>query len=373
MYSFVSLFIYIVFLVVGSYTVSCLYSCDTHAIYLLKWHRTNTDMSTFPFSLHGDHIFGLPGLLLSLQVAAKLAMVQKGKRASRHIVEIYGPVGLYNFIASTLSLSCSELKWLTVEVYELKGGLTQHWQHPGGLRNYSEFRHRGLIRKEILPNDDGTWTISKATEIETEKDVLLSRNSEPLGEYVYAAEVQHVPKVQSFGYVIREPRTQPWHIDKDKAVAAGVLPGKKYKLLKCGFSVLSDDESKMVQPEDVLLGDRNLPRSVAFLGDCCSVPKPMLDLCQEVDLLVHEATFLESDEGNRVEFGGHSTATQAARVANTVQAKCLVLNHIASGSFFRNAEMAIVQEARNAVNSSTKVQLGYDHLEVMIPRKGWSW
>jgi ribonuclease BN (tRNA processing enzyme) len=317
--------------------------------------------------LHGDHIFGLPGLLLSLQVAAKLT-----KESSRQVVQVYGPVGIYNYIASSLSLTSSELTWLSVQVFELQGG-SKRWQHPGSTRIYNEFRHRGLERNILPQNEDGTWTLSTATEIESETDAMASVSSEPAGEYIYAAEVQHVPKLQCFGYVIREPNSQPWKIDKDKAIAAGVRPGRKYKLLKCGFTVMSDDGSKEVQPSEVVLGERSPPRSVALLGDCYHVPSPMLKLCEKVDVLVHEATFLEDDKGLKVDFGGHSTAAQAARVADAVQAKCLFLNHIAGGSFDRTSEQAIVAEAMRATKGPTKVQLTYDHLELQLPRTGLPW
>jgi ribonuclease Z len=314
--------------------------------------------------LHGDHIFGLPGLLLSLQVAAKTT-----SDISRQVVQVYGPVGIFNYIAMTLSLSCAELTWLTVEVYELQGGL-KRWQHPGGPRTYPEFRHRGLIRREIPQNENGTWTISTAKEITCESDVFKSYSGEPVGEYIYAAEVQHVPKLQTFGYVFREPSTLPWNIDKDKAVAVGVKPSQKFKLLKSGFAVRSDDGSREVQPSEVLKGERAVSRAVALIGDCCYIPPPMLELCRNVDVLVHEATFLEGDKGRKVDFGGHSTAAQAGKVADEVAAKSLLLNHIASGSFFRGAEAAIVDEAKSAVKGSTKVQLSYDHLELLLPRTG---
>ena len=282
---------------------------------------------------------------------------------------MYGPVGIYNFIAMTLSLSASELTWLNVQVFELQGG-SKRWQHPGTTRTYTEFRHRGLERKSIPQNEDGTWTISKPLEIDSEEDVLKSRSSDPEGEYISAAEVHHVPKLQCFGYVVREPMTQPWRIDKDKAIAAGVRPGKKFKLLKSGFPVMSDDGSREVQPSEVLVGERTPARSLAILGDCYNVPGPMRELCEKVDVLVHEATFLEADHGAKVDNGGHSTAAQAARVASAVQAKCLFVNHIASGSVYRSAEREIVNEAESAVTGSTLVQLSYDHMELQLPRSG---
>lgn len=298
-------------------------------------------------------------------MAAKLS-----QEPSRQVVQVYGPVGIYNYIAMSLSLSFAELNWLHLQVFELHGREPRRWHHPGAMRTFNEFRHRGLERKAIPQNDDGTWTISTATEIKTKEDALNLPNNEPVGEYIHAAEVQHLPKLQCLGYSIREPFTLPWRIDKDKAIAAGVKPGKKYKLLKSGFPVVSDDGTRQVEPSEVLIGERTPSRSVAILGDCFKVAAPMRKLCENIDVLIHEATFLESDKGHRVDFGGHSTAAQAAHVADAVKAKCLLLNHIASSATFRATEEDIVREAENALKGRTKVQLTYDHLELQIPRSG---
>lgn len=85
--------------------------------------------------LHGDHVFGLPGLLLNLQIAGINATKQRA-------VEIYGPVGLYNYIATALSLTGTELRRLVVEVYELHGGTQRSMRYAGNRKNFPEFHHR---------------------------------------------------------------------------------------------------------------------------------------------------------------------------------------------------------------------------------------
>jgi len=327
--------------------------------------------------MHGDHIFGLPGLLLGLQMVVKARTPPKRKwnRNSRPeekmLVQIYGPVGLYNFIATSLSLSSTELKHLTVEVHEFQGG-SLRLKHPGAIRNYGEFRHQGLVRKGVPQNDDGTWTVSEATEILTPEDAERY-NSDPHGVYVTAAELHHVPKLQCFGYVVREPTTQPRSLDVDSAIALGVKPGEKYKILKSGFPVMSDDDSREVQPDEVLVGETPTPRSLALFGDCCGVPGRMRELCRGVDVLVHEATIKGTDTGNRVDFGGHSTPAMAGRVADEVNAKVLVLNHLSPTSRFRAAERALAREAEQCISGRTKVQVAYDHLELLVPRSGFPW
>lgn len=61
--------------------------------------------------LHGDHFFGLPGLLCTISL-------QSGSTVTRQPMEIYGPVGLRDFIWRTMDLSHTELVFPYV-VHEL--------------------------------------------------------------------------------------------------------------------------------------------------------------------------------------------------------------------------------------------------------------
>lgn len=70
--------------------------------------------------MHGDHIFGLPGMLLSFlsfihssqDAAAAAAMAAGGAEAGgagagaarTHTLRVFGPEGLYNYVAMTLRL-----------------------------------------------------------------------------------------------------------------------------------------------------------------------------------------------------------------------------------------------------------------------------
>ncbi|XP_037803491.1 zinc phosphodiesterase ELAC protein 1-like [Penaeus monodon] len=57
--------------------------------------------------LHGDHMFGLPGLLCTISSQFGLTEEQLEKEVPR--VDIYGPKGLRRFIYTALSLSRSPL------------------------------------------------------------------------------------------------------------------------------------------------------------------------------------------------------------------------------------------------------------------------
>jgi hypothetical protein len=101
--------------------------------------------------LHGDHVFGLVPVILGIMVSHKVTMsnpTKKVKHQREHngelpTLEIYGPPGLYNYIAMVLSLSCSKVNYLNIHVIELVGGknergpprLTRGRSGGGVLRN----------------------------------------------------------------------------------------------------------------------------------------------------------------------------------------------------------------------------------------------
>jgi ribonuclease Z len=81
-----------------------------------------------------------------------------------------------------------------------------------------------------------------------------------------------------------------------------------------------------------LVKDYALPilplRSYAFCSDTCFEPK-IAGYIQNPTLLYHESTFMELDAA-RAEVTFHSTAKQAAQMANLLKAKSLLLGHFSS-------------------------------------------
>jgi ribonuclease BN (tRNA processing enzyme) len=116
----------------------------------------------FAAHLHGDHVFGLPGFLLNLQVSSLNAN-------KAHAIEIYGPVGLYNYIATSLSLTNTELRKLTVEVYELHGGTQRSMRYAANRKTFAEFHHKvrvvpsqsSAVKAHVLVSFCSTLAVSR--------------------------------------------------------------------------------------------------------------------------------------------------------------------------------------------------------------------
>lgn len=179
---------------------------------------------------------------------------------------------------------------MKIEVHELIGSkIKAHWKSKGIHGNLPQFRNNNITRKTIERGEDGTWTLREFDEISRDTPV-----NNPHNIRISAAELHHVPYVQTMGYVIEE-EPPAFRVDTERAIALGVKPGRKYNALKNGFPVMNDEGTREVQPEEVLYNNGKKARKIAVLGDLCDVPPPMARLCQNADVVVHEATLLESD------------------------------------------------------------------------------
>jgi ribonuclease Z len=76
--------------------------------------------------------------------------------------------------------------------------------------------------------------------------------------------------------------------------------------------------------------ERKTGKTFVYTGDTAPVDD-LADFSQNVDLLVHEATYLEKNEALAAEYG-HSTASQAARIAQQANAASLALVHLECSS-----------------------------------------
>ena len=156
-----------------------------------------------------------------------------------------------------------------------------------------------------------------------------------------------------FGFLFEEPARRPFL--PEKAEALGIPPGPERRRLVAGESVTLPS-GRVVHPDDVL-GPARPGLRVAFVGDAAETT-PLIPICQGVDVLVIEATYLES-EADLARAFGHLTAAQAARLARDAGVKHLILTHISR----RYTGEQVAAEAR-AIFPNTVVANDFDRFEI---------
>jgi len=211
--------------------------------------------------LHGDHFYGLVGLISTFRLL--------GREADLHI---YGPKGIKEIITLQLKLANS-------------------WT------NYDLFFHE-LEQKDshLIFEDDS-----------------LSVRTIPLDHRVYTN-----------GFLFEE-KMGLRRLDKDK-IGAYDIPHYELQNLKRGKDIVLEDGTHLSNQSLTL--DPHPIKRYAYCSDT-AYNESIIPLIQEVDLLYHEATFLE-DHQNLAAKTKHSTASQAAKIAQLAKVKRLVLGHYSS-------------------------------------------
>ena len=272
----------------------------------------------FVSHLHGDHIFGLPGMLCL--IASQMAEEHLTPFTKDEPLVIVGPPGIRSFIRAATINSYSGLTGLHLQVHELQG-----------LKALRRARktvqvdtpHRMEVPGQlILQEEDGSW-------------IVPSSPTDPPVQ-VQAVELEHT--VPTVGWVLTEiPRTGRLNPVKVKPLLKKHnLSPKVLKGLKEGIDI------KLPNGEFIRAADHVGPstqRKLAILSDTRNASQ--LDCVRDATLLVHEATNaylrMDSERGvtkNEVEKTtrqhGHSTPDMAGRYARFMGAKNLVLTHFSS-------------------------------------------
>lgn len=247
--------------------------------------------------MHGDHIFGLMGLLASCGLAG-----------SAQQVDIYGPVGLEEYLLACCKYSYTNLTH-RIKVHQVK---------PGVIFTDSEFTVSCLPLKHRVP---------------------------------------------AFGYRVRE-KDRPGRFLVEKAQALGIPSGPIYGKLKQGLNVTLPDGriikgSALCEPPEE-------GRKIAYCTDTVFCEEA-INLAENADLLIHEATFAHQDSNLAFE-RLHSTSTMAAQVALAAKVRKLIISHFspryAPGNVLTLDNLK--QEAR-AIFPNTK--LAYDFFTYEVPRR----
>ncbi|EJB3552308.1 ribonuclease Z [Listeria monocytogenes] len=235
--------------------------------------------------LHGDHIFGLPGLLSS-----------RSFQGGESDLTIYGPVGITEYVETSLRLSGTRLTYK-------------------------------IIFNEIEPGlifEDNMFSIT-------------------------VDELDH--GLRSFGYRIVE-KDKPGALNADKLIDDGVEPGPIFQKIKKGETVTLADGS-VINGKDYI-DEPQKGKIISIFGDTKATASE-LELALNADVLVHEATF----EGDKEKLAGeymHSTTLQAASLAKKANVKKLILTHISS-RYDREASKELLIEAQSVFENT---EIAYD-------------
>ncbi len=221
----------------------------------VKFSRIN---HIFISHLHGDHFFGLPGLVSTFRLL--------GRTKELHI---YGPKGIQEAITLLLKLGDS---WTNYK-------LTFHI-----LSN---------TKSELIYEDD--------------KVVV---ETIPLRHRVYTN-----------GFLFKEKLGE--RKLNLQAVDAHNIDTSSYQNLKNGKDVITDG-GKVINNADLTF-EPTKSKSYAYCSDTAYKPD-IIPQIKGVDVLYHEATFLDS-EAHLSEKTKHSTAKQAASIAKQAQVGKLILGH----------------------------------------------
>ncbi|EBF5849363.1 ribonuclease Z [Listeria monocytogenes] len=235
--------------------------------------------------LHGDHIFGLPGLLSS-----------RSFQGGESDLTIYGPVGITEYVETSLRLSGTRLTYK-------------------------------IIFNEIEPGlifEDKMFSIT-------------------------VDELDH--GLCSFGYRIVE-KDKPGALNADKLIDDGVEPGPIFQKIKKGETVTLAD-GIVINGKDYI-DEPQKGKIISIFGDTKATASE-LELALNADVLVHEATF----EGDKEKLAGeymHSTTLQAASLAKKANVKKLILTHISS-RYDRDASKELLIEAQSVFENT---EIAYD-------------
>lgn len=224
-----------------------------------KFSRIN---HIFISHLHGDHVFGLIGLISTFQLLGKETPLY-----------IFGPKGIQDFIMNQLKHTQARCS------FELK------------------FKELKSKESELIFEDD-----------------KVEVHTIPLDHRIYTN-----------GYLFKE---------KVKPRRLNIEAVKKYPEIEiCDYNNLKNGKDFVLSNGELIANEKltfDPPRSLsyAFCSDTRYKPD-IVPIIKNVDLLYHEATFLDELKEMAV-YTGHSTAKEAAMIAKQANAGQLIIGHFSN-------------------------------------------
>lgn len=211
--------------------------------------------------LHGDHIFGLIGLLTSYSLAGRTTAL-----------DIYSPIGLEEIINVQLKNTAS---WIDYPLH---------------------FHVIDTTKNELIFEDN-----------------ILTVHTIPL-----------IHRVPTAGFLFKE-KEHPLNIIAEK-IKTYDIPYDQIKAIKSGQDFTTADGKQI--PNQELTKPPVPTRSYAYCSDTM-YNEAIVPLINEVDLLYHETTF-SHDKIEQAKSTMHSTAHQAATIAQMANVGQLIMGHYSS-------------------------------------------
>ena len=211
--------------------------------------------------LHGDHVFGLIGLLTSLSLAGR-----------KEVLDIFAPAGLEEMIRIQLN-------------------------HTGGLLNYPMDFH----------------VVDTTSHEKIFEDEHLEVYSIPL-----------IHRIPTSGYLFKE-KQRPLNLIQD-AIEKYNIQFEFIPEIKKGKDYITS--SGEVIPNQLLTLAPYKPRTYAYCSDTIYT-ETIVPIIKEADMLYHETTFCE-DRAEQAVITKHSTAKQAATIAQKANVGLMITGHYSS-------------------------------------------
>ena len=164
--------------------------------------------------------------------------------------------------------------------------------------------------------------------------------------------------VPSAGFVFEEkPRDRHLLVDRCEELQ---IPVAYYAGIKKGLD-WTDPESGKTVPNALLTADPTLSKSYAFCSDTMYA-ESIVPLIKGCDLLYHEATYGDADSA-KARKRGHSTAREAATIAQKAGVRSLVIGHY-SAQFVSDAmEQQLLAEAQTVF---TDTRLAHEQMVIDV-------
>lgn len=183
--------------------------------------------------------------------------------------------------------------------------------------------------------------------------IIFHRLEKGLREIIFeddALTIETIPlshKIRCSGFLFKE-KIKPRRIDKTKLPEGLLL--QQIVNLKKGEDVHDASGNILYKNETLTLSPRK-SRSYAYCSDT-AFEKSFVDQIKNIDLLYHEATFIE-DEESKARETKHSTAKQAATVAQLAEVNTLLLGHFSA----RYKDLAPILEEAKSIFPNSKLAL----------------